>query len=150
VGFSGADLENLVNEAALLAGRLDRENVDMDSLLTSRDKIVLGSKREMVIGDEEKEIIAYHEAGHAVLASLLPNADPLDKVTIIPRGHALGATKQIPGEDRHNFRESYLRDRIGVMLGGRVSEQLIFNEISSGAEEDLKQATRIARHMVTH
>ncbi len=150
VGFSGADLENLVNEAALLAGRLDRENVDMDSLLTSRDKIVLGSKREMVIGDEEKEIIAYHEAGHAVLASLLPNADPLDKVTIIPRGHALGATEQIPGEDRHNFRESYLRDRIGVMLGGRVSEQLIFNEISSGAEEDLKQATRIARHMVTH
>ena len=150
VGFSGADLENLVNEAALLAGRLDRENVDMDSLLTSRDKIVLGSKREMVIGDEEKEIIAYHEAGHAVLASLLPNADPLDKVTIIQRGHALGATEQIPGEDRHNFRESYLRDRIGVMLGGRVSEQLIFNEISSGAEEDLKQATRIARHMVTH
>lgn len=150
VGFSGADLENLVNEAALLAGRLDRENVDMDSLLTSRDKIVLGSKREMVIGEEEKEIIAYHEAGHAVLASLLPNADPLDKVTIIPRGHALGATEQIPGEDRHNFRESYLRDRIGVMLGGRVSEQLIFNEISSGAEEDLKQATRIARHMVTH
>jgi cell division protease FtsH len=122
----------------------------MAFLLLARDKIVLGSKREMVIGEEEKKLIAYHEAGHALLASLLPNADPLDKVTIIPRGHALGATEQIPEEERHNLRQSYLRDRIGVMLGGRASEQLIFSEVSSGAENDLKQATRLARHMVTH
>lgn len=149
-GFSGADLENLVNEAALMAGRENKEQVDMASLLNARDKIVLGGKREMVIGEEEKKLIAYHEAGHAIVASLLPNADPLDKVTIIPRGHALGATEQIPEEERHNLSESYLRDRIGVMLGGRISEKLVFGEFSSGAEEDLKQATRLARHMVTH
>jgi cell division protease FtsH len=150
VGFSGADLENLVNEAALLAGRENQEKVDMDALLNARDKVVLGGKREMVIGDEERKLIAYHEAGHALIASLLPNADPLDKVTIIPRGRALGATEQIPEEERHNLRQTYLRDRIGVMLGGRASEQLVFDEVSSGAEDDLKQATRLARHMVTH
>jgi cell division protease FtsH len=110
---------------------------------------VLGGKRDMVISDEEKKLIAYHEAGHAIVASLLPHADPLDKVTIIPHGQALGATEQIPEEERHNLRESYLRDRIGVMLGGRGSEQLVFGEVSSGAEEDLKQATRLARRMVT-
>ncbi|MGR8979676.1 MAG: ATP-dependent zinc metalloprotease FtsH [Gammaproteobacteria bacterium] len=150
VGFSGADLENLINEAALMAGREDKEKVDMDSLLNARDKVVLGGKREMVIGDEEKKWIAYHESGHALAASLLPNADPLDKVTIIPRGRALGATEQIPEEERHNLREAYLRDRIGVMLGGRASEKLVFGEYSSGAEDDLKQASRLARHMVTH
>jgi len=150
VSFSGADLENLINEAALLAGREDRDEVDMACLLLARDKVVLGGEREMVIGDEEKKIIAYHEAGHALAASLLPNADPLDKATIIPRGRSLGATEQIPEEERHSLRPSYLRDRIGVMLGGRASEQVIFNEVSSGAEEDLKQATRLARHMVTH
>jgi cell division protease FtsH len=150
VSFAGADLENLINEAALLAGRDNKTQVDMASLLGARDKVVLGSMRELVIGEEERELVAFHEAGHAVAASLLPHADPLDKVTIIPRGHALGATEQIPQEERHNLRESYLRDRIGVMLGGRVSEQLIFGEVSSGAEEDLKQATGLARHMVTH
>ena len=150
VSFAGADLENLINEAALLAGRDNKTQVDMASLLGARDKVVLGSMRELVIGEEERELVAFHEAGHAVAASLLAHADPLDKVTIIPRGHALGATEQIPQEERHNLRESYLRDRIGVMLGGRVSEQLIFGEISSGAEEDLKQATALARHMVTH
>jgi len=150
VGFSGADLENLVNEAALLSGRENKDNVNMTSLLNARDKVVLGSKRELVIGDEEKNLIAYHEAGHAVAASLLPNTDHLDKVTIIPRGRALGSTEQIPEEDRYNLRQSYLRDRIGVMLGGRVSEKIVFGEVSSGAEDDLKQATRLARHMVTH
>jgi cell division protease FtsH len=149
VGFAGAEIENLVNEAALLAGREDRQRVDMTSLLSARDKIVLGGKREMLMTDEEKKLIAYHEAGHAIAASRLPHADPLDKVTIIPRGRALGATEQIPEEERHNLREGYLRDRIGVMLGGRASEQLIFGEVSSGAEEDLKQATRLARRMVT-
>ena len=148
--FAGADLENLVNEAALLAGRDDKSQVDMAALLSARDKVVLGSPRELVIGGEERELVAFHEAGHAVTATLLSHADPLDKVTIIPRGHALGATEQIPEEERHNLRESYLRDRIGVMLGGRVAEQVIFGEVSSGAEEDLKQATGLARHMVTH
>ncbi|MCD6430638.1 MAG: ATP-dependent zinc metalloprotease FtsH [Deltaproteobacteria bacterium] len=150
IGFSGADLENFINEAALLSGREDKENVNMASLLNARDKVVLGSKREMIIGDKEKKLIAYHEAGHALAASLLPNADPLDKVTIIPRGQALGVTEQIPEEERYNLQQSYLHDRIGVMLGGRVSEQMIFGEVSSGAENDLKQATRLARHMVTH
>jgi cell division protease FtsH len=150
VGFSGADLENLVNEAALLCGREHMETVDMESLLNARDKVVLGSKRELIIGDEEKNLVAHHEAGHALVASLLPTADPLDKVTIIPRGRSLGATEQIPEEEHYNLRQSYVRDRIGVMLGGRVAEQLVFGEVSSGAEEDLKQATRLARHMVTH
>jgi cell division protease FtsH len=150
VGFSGADLENLVNEAALLSGRDNRETVGMETLLSARDKIVLGGKRELIIGDEEKNLVAHHEAGHALIASLLPTADPLDKVTIIPRGRSLGATEQIPEEEHYNLRQSYVRDRIGVMLGGRVAEQLVFGEVSSGAEEDLKQATRLARHMVTH
>ena len=150
VGFSGADLENLVNEAALLSGRENRETVDMASLLNARDKVVLGGKRELIMGDDEKNLVAHHEAGHALVASLLPTADPLDKVTIIPRGRSLGATEQIPEEEHYNLRQSYVRDRIGVMLGGRVAEQLVFGEVSSGAEEDLKQATRLARHMVTH
>jgi len=150
IGFSGADLENLVNEAALLSGRENRDTVDMESLLNARDKVVLGGKRELIMGDDEKNLVAHHEAGHALVASLLPTADPLDKVTIIPRGRSLGATEQIPEEEHYNLRYSYVRDRIGVMLGGRVAEQLVFGEVSSGAEEDLKQATRIARHMVTH
>jgi cell division protease FtsH len=150
VGFSGADLENLVNEAALLCGRENRETVNMEALLNARDKVVLGSKRELIIGDEEKNLVAHHEAGHVLVAYLLPGADPLDKVTIIPRGRSLGATEQIPEEEHYNLRQSYLHDRIGVMLGGRVAEKLVFGEVSSGAEEDIKQATRLARHMVTH
>ena len=150
VGFSGADLENLVNEAALLCGRENRETVNMEALLNARDKVVLGSKRELIIGEEEKNLVAHHEAGHVLVAYLLPGADPLDKVTIIPRGRSLGATEQIPEEEHYNLRQSYLHDRIGVMLGGRVAEKLVFGEVSSGAEEDIKQATRLARHMVTH
>ena len=150
VGFSGADLENLVNEAALLCGRENRETVNMESLLNARDKVVLGGKRELIISDEEKTLVAYHEAGHALVASQLPTADPLDKVSIIPRGRALGVTEQIPEEEHYNLRKTYLHDRIGVMLGGRAAEQIMFGEVSSGAEDDLKQATRLARHMVTH
>lgn len=150
VGFSGADLENLINEAALLVGRDHREQVDLQTLLTARDKLVLGGPREMLISDEEKRLISYHEAGHTIVASKLAHADPLDKVTIIPRGRALGATEQIPEEERHNFQQSYLLDRIGVMLGGRVSEQLVYGEVSSGAEGDLKQATNLARHMIAN
>ena len=150
VGFSGADLENLVNEAALLAARHDRETVDMNTLLDARDKVLLGGKRELILAEDEKNLVAHHEAGHAIVAALLPNADPLDKVTIIPRGRALGMTEQIPEEEHYNLRQSYVRDRIGVMLGGRAAEQLVFGEFSSGAEDDLKQATRLARRMVTH
>ena len=149
VTFSGADIENLVNEAALLAGREKREEIDMEFLLAARDKVVLGGKREMLIEDEEKALIACHEAGHAVAATFLPHADPLDKVTIIPRGRALGATEQIPDEERHNLPEDYLRDRIGVMLGGRVAEQLVYGQVTSGSAQDLKQATGLARRMVS-
>ncbi|MBA1148653.1 ATP-dependent metallopeptidase FtsH/Yme1/Tma family protein [Ectothiorhodospiraceae bacterium WFHF3C12] len=149
IGFAGADLENLVNEAALMAGRLSRDRIDMECFTLARDRIVLGDKRDETLSETEKRVIAYHESGHALMAWLLPNADPLDKITIIPRGRALGATEQRPPEDRYNMTESYLRDRIGVMLGGRLAEQLIFGEVSTGSEADLKQATDLARRMVS-
>jgi len=147
VGFSGADLANLVNEAALLAARDQRRRISADDLAQARDKLVLGARREEAIGEGELEVIAFHESGHALMAALLPNADPLDKVTIIPRGRALGATEQVP-EDRYNMNESYIVDRLGVMLGGREAEKQIFGQVSTGAEQDLKQATRLARRMV--
>jgi cell division protease FtsH len=149
VGFSGADLENLVNEAALQAARDNKERVDMADFSHARDKIVLGAEREALASEDEKKLVATHESGHALAASLLPHADPLDKVTIIPHGLALGATEQLPEEELHNLRYSYLLDRIGVMLAGRVAEQVVFGEVSSGAENDLKQATRLARRMVS-
>ncbi len=149
VGFAGADLENLVNEAALLAGRENKERVDMHFFELARDKIVLGAERESFLSDGDKRAIAYHEAGHAVLNCVLDQTDPIDKVTIIPRGRALGVTEMLPEEERHNVRESYLRDRITVMLGGRVSEKLVFGEVSNGAEDDLQQATNLARRMVS-
>lgn len=149
VGFSGADLENLVNEAALLAGRSHKQKVDMATMEAARDKIVFGAERETIISDDEKKLIAYHESGHALMAWLLPQADPLDKVTIIPRGQALGLTEQLPEIERHNLTRSYLLDRIAVMLGGRVSESIVFGDITSGAEQDLKQATRLALRMVS-
>ncbi|ADE14724.1 ATP-dependent metalloprotease FtsH [Nitrosococcus halophilus Nc 4] len=148
VGFSGADLANLVNEAALLTARERKKKVDMDMLNLARDKIVLGAERETILSEEEKKLVAYHESGHALMAWLLPEADPLDKVTIIPHGMALGATEQVPEEDRHNLKHSYLLDRLGVMLGGRVAEKIIFGDVTSGAESDLKQATQLARRMV--
>ncbi len=149
VGFSGADLENLVNEAALLAGREHKDQVNMTLFEQARDKIVLGAERESMLGEEEKRRVAYHESGHALLTCLLPNTDPLDKVTIIPRGRALGATEQLMEEERHNLREGYLKDRITVMLGGRVSEKLVYDELSTGAEDDLRQATGLAKRMVS-
>jgi cell division protease FtsH len=148
-GFSGADLKNLVNEAALLAGRQRKDKVDMALFADARDKLVLGAERERGISDEERELIAYHECGHALMAWLLPEADELDKVTIIPRGRALGATEQVPDEERRTYRERRLRDRIAVMLGGRVAEQVVFNEVTTGAEADLSQATDLARRMVS-
>jgi len=148
VGFSGADLENLINEAALLAGRERKERLSMTDLEQARDKLVLGAERETLLKDEDKRLIAYHESGHALAAWLLPEADPLSKVTIIPRGRALGATEQMPAEERYNLKRDYLLDRIGVMLGGRAAEKVIFGDITSGAESDLKQATQLAQRMV--
>jgi cell division protease FtsH len=147
-GFSGADLENLVNEAALLTGRERWKQVTQKIFEQARDKIVLGAERENILSAVDKKRIAYHEAGHALLACVLPHADPLAKVTIIPRGRSLGATEQSPVEERTNLPESYLLDRIALLLGGRVAERIIFDEISSGAEDDIKQATRVAQHMV--
>ncbi|MFP4561404.1 MAG: ATP-dependent zinc metalloprotease FtsH [Thiohalorhabdus sp.] len=149
VGFSGADLENLVNEAALFAARGRKERVDREDFDKARDKILFGSEREDLLQEEEKRRIAYHESGHTLVARLLKETDPLKKVTIIPRGQALGATEQVPEEDRYNYTVGYLRARIAVMLGGRVAERVRFNDFSTGAHDDLKQATRLARQMVT-
>jgi cell division protease FtsH len=148
VGFSGADLRNLVNEAALLAGRKGKKQVEDEDFDLAIDKIRLGIEREDFLTDDEKKLVAYHEAGHALTAYFLPGADPLAKVTIIPRGRALGATEQLPEEERHNLSRSYLMDRVAVMLGGRAAEGLVFHDITSGAAEDLKQASRLARQMV--
>lgn len=148
VGFSGADLKNLVNEAALLAARKEKSEVEMEDFNESRDKIIMGVKREDRLTDKEKKMVAYHEAGHALTALMLPGTDPLTKVSIIPRGRSLGATEQVPEEDRHNLSKNYLLNRIAVMIGGRAAEELIFGDITSGAGDDLKKATQIARRMV--
>jgi cell division protease FtsH len=147
-GLSGADLKNLVNEAALLAARKDKQKVEAEDFDLARDKILLGLEREDVVKDEDKKVIASHEAGHALLAKLLPGSDPLQKVTIIPRGQSLGATEQIPEEERHNIKRSYLRNRLAIMLGGRVAEKIVFEDVSTGAADDLKKATELARRMV--
>jgi cell division protease FtsH len=147
-GLSGADLKNLVNEAALLAARKDKQKVEAEDFELARDKILLGLEREDVVKDEDKKMIACHEAGHALLAKLLPGSDPLQKVTIIPRGQSLGATEQIPEEERHNIKRSYLRNRLAIMLGGRVAEKIVFEDVSTGAADDLKKATELARRMV--
>lgn len=149
VGFSGADLKNLVNEAALLAARRGEKKVSPEDFEKARDKILLGDEREDKIGEEEKKVIAYHEAGHALMAILTPGADPLQKVTIIPHGRSLGATEQAPEKDRYNFKKEYLLKRISIMLGGRAAEKLKFRDISNGAADDLKQVTKLARRMVT-
>jgi cell division protease FtsH len=148
VGFSGADLKNLVNEAALLAARKEKQKVEAEDFDQARDKIIMGIEREDVIKDEEKQLIACHEAGHALVAKLYPGADPLEKVSIIPRGRSLGATEQLPKDDRHNFSRSYLLGRIAIMLGGRAAEKIVFKDVSSGAGDDLKKATELARRMV--
>ena len=147
-GFSGADLKNLVNEATLLAARKNKSQVDMQDFHESRDKIIMGLKREDRLSDKEKNRIAYHEAGHALTALLLSGADPLSKVTIIPRGRALGATEQLPEEDRHNLSKAYLLNRISVMVGGRAAEEEVFTDVTSGAGDDLKNASQLARRMV--
>jgi cell division protease FtsH len=150
VGLTGADLRNLVNEAALLATREGKDQVEMIDFEQARDRILMGPKREEILTEKEKRMTAYHEAGHALLAWIIPEADPIHKVTIIPRGRSLGATHQLPEEDRHNYSQAYLIARLTVIMGGRAAEKLVFDEVSSGAENDLKEATRLARYMVTH
>ncbi|MEO8359537.1 MAG: ATP-dependent zinc metalloprotease FtsH [Vicinamibacteria bacterium] len=148
-GFSGADLANLVNEAALLAARRGQKVVNMAEFESSKDKVMMGAERKsMIITDEEKKVTAYHEGGHALLAAILPHADPVHKVTIIPRGMALGLTQQLPTEEKHNWTKEQLEDRIAVCMGGRIAEDIAFNAISTGASNDIEQATEMARRMV--
>ncbi len=148
-GFSGADLANLVNEAALLAARQDKKIVEMIDFENAKDKVLMGvERRSMIISEEEKKTIAYHEAGHALVADLLPGADPLHKVTIIPRGRALGLTQQLPTDDKYNYSREYLVDRITILLGGRAAEEIVFQQRTTGAGDDLEKATEMARKMV--
>jgi cell division protease FtsH len=148
-GFVGADLANLVNEAALMAARFGQETVTMLDFEEAKDKVMMGAERKsMVLSEKEKKTTAYHEAGHAICNIYCPEADPLHKVTIIPRGGALGVTYSLPGEDKHSYSKTYLLDRICVMMGGRVAEEMIFNSQTTGAASDIKQATDIVRKLV--
>ncbi|HLI26874.1 MAG TPA: ATP-dependent zinc metalloprotease FtsH [Chloroflexota bacterium] len=148
-GLVGADLRNLVNEAALLAARRDRDAVTREDFFDALEKIALGTERKLVMSPEDRKRTAYHEAGHALVGLLTPEADPVHKVTIVPRGQALGVTYSLPVDDRLNYTEPYLRARIAVAMGGRVAEELVFHTPSTGAENDFQQATQIARQMVT-
>jgi cell division protease FtsH len=148
-GFSGADLANLVNEAALNAARYNQKTVRMTDFEFAKDKVLMGSeRRSMIISDAEKRVTAVHEAGHALLAVLLPHADPIHKVTIIPRGMALGLTQQLPADEKHNYSREYLNDQIAILLGGRIAEELTMGSITTGAGNDLERATELGRRMV--
>ncbi len=148
-GFSGADLANLVNEAALNAARYNQKVVQMQDFEFAKDKVLMGSeRRSMIISDDEKQVTAVHEGGHALLAVLLPHADPIHKVTIIPRGMALGVTQQLPVDDKHNYSRDYLNDQIAILLGGRIAEELTSGNVTTGAGNDLDRATDMARRMV--
>jgi cell division protease FtsH len=148
-GFTGADLENLVNEAALLAARNDKEKIGMLELELSKDKVMMGAeRRSMIISDEEKRTTAYHEAGHALIAKLLPGADPIHKVTIIPRGMALGLTQQLPMDEKYTYPREYLLNNLVILFGGRVAEELVLERITTGAGNDIEKATDLARRMV--
>lgn len=147
-GMTGADLENLVNEAAILASRENATAVSMEHMEQAKDKLLMGGERKMVITDNEKRITAYHESGHTLIAKLLPGTDPIHKVTIIPRGIALGLTQQLPSDDRYYYPRSYLENRICVALGGRAAERMVFGEVSTGAQSDLKMVTDLAEKMV--
>jgi cell division protease FtsH len=148
-GFSGADLRNLVNEAALLAARRGQNDVREKDFLDALEKIVLGPERPLLLSRSDKERIAYHEGGHTILGLVVPGADPVNRVTIVPRGQALGVTYQRPDSDRYNYPEAYLRARIVGMLGGRAAEEIVYGTKTTGAESDIEQATAIARRMVT-
>jgi cell division protease FtsH len=148
-GFSGADLANLVNEAALLAARQNKKSVEMPDFEYAKDKVLMGvERRSMIISEEEKRTIAYHEAGHALVADFLPGTDPVHKVTIIPRGRALGLTQQLPTDDKYNYSKDYLVNRITILLGGRAAEEIVLQQQTTGAGDDLEKATEMARKMV--
>jgi len=148
-GFAGADLENLVNEAALLAARNNKEKVEMDDFEMAKDKVMMGAeRRSMIISDEEKRNTAYHEAGHALVAKLLPGADPIHKVTIIARGMALGLTQQLPMDEKHTYPREYLLNNLVILFGGRVAEELVLEHMTTGAGNDIEKATDLARRMV--
>jgi len=148
-GLTGADLKNLVNEAALLAARRTQNDVRQKDFLDALEKIVLGPERPLLRTREDRERIAYHESGHAILGLVVAGADPVHRVTIVPRGQALGVTYQRPDSDRYNYPESYLRARIVGMLGGRAAEEIVYGTKTTGAESDIEQATALARRMVT-
>ena len=148
-GFSGADLANLVNEAALNAARYNQKVVRMHDFEFAKDKVLMGSeRRSMIISDAEKRVTAIHEAGHALLTVLLPHADPIHKVTIIPRGMALGLTQQLPADEKHNYSRDYLNDQIAILLGGRIAEEITMDSLTTGAGNDLERATELSRKMV--
>ncbi|MFQ5989029.1 MAG: ATP-dependent zinc metalloprotease FtsH [Candidatus Methylomirabilales bacterium] len=148
-GFSGADLANLVNEAALLAARENKKFVEMKDFENSKDKVLMGVERKsLILSEEERRATAYHEAGHALVAKLIPGSDPIHKVTIIPRGRALGITQQLPMDEKHNYHREYLLNNIAILMGGRVAEELVLAQMSTGAGNDLERATELARKMV--
>jgi cell division protease FtsH len=150
-GFSGADLENMVNEAALLAARFDKDRLEMADFEEAKDKVLMGTARKsMIISDHEKRNTAYHEAGHTLVARMIPGTDPIHKVTIIPRGRALGLTQQLPMDEKHTYPRQYLLNNLAVLMGGRVAEELVLDEMTSGAGNDIEQATETARKMVCH
>jgi cell division protease FtsH len=149
-GFSGADLENLVNEAALLAARQDKESVGMIDLELAKDKVLMGTERKsMIMSEEEKRNTAFHEVGHALVSKFLPKTDPVHKVSIIPRGRALGVTMTLPIEDRFSYDEQYMKNTLAKLMGGRVAEEMVFNHRTTGASDDIDKATNIGRKMVT-
>jgi len=148
-GFSGADLANMVNEAALAAARQNRKAVLMFDFEVAKDKVLMGVERKsLLLSDEEKKNTAYHEAGHALVAAKLPHSDPVHKVTIIPRGMALGLTMQLPVDDRHNYYRNYLETQIAILMGGRIAEEIFLGQMSTGAGNDIERATELARKMV--
>jgi cell division protease FtsH len=148
-GFSGADLENLVNEAALYAARLNKKKVAMHDLEMAKDKVLMGTeRRSLLLSDEEKKVTAYHEAGHTLVAKLIPHTDPVHKVSIIPRGMALGVTQQLPEKDKYTQSKLYCEAMVSVLMGGRVAEELVFGQVTTGASNDIEKATEIAHKMV--
>jgi len=148
-GMVGADIANIVNEAALLAARKRKRSIDMDDFEEAKDKVMMGVQRKsMILSDEEKEVTAYHEAGHALVAIMTKGADPVHKITIIPRGRALGVTMQLPMDEKHGYTRNYVEGRLAILMGGRSAEMLIFNQMTTGAGNDIEQATQIARKMV--
>jgi len=148
-GFTGADLENMVNEAALMGARRGKEKVGMEEFEDAKDKVLMGTeRRSMIISNEEKKTTAYHESGHALVAKMLPNTDPIHKVTIIPRGRALGITQQLPIDEKHTYPKDYLLNNICILMGGRAAEEIVLNMKTTGAGNDIERATELARKMV--